>query len=65
MPQILPDDGIAGGINSSNSKQKEVFNMVHTWDKDYIKYDGHNVQAIHIFLSGSGGTGKSQLVKVI
>ena len=65
LPQILPDDEIAEGINSLNSKQREVFNVVHTWAKDYVKYNGHNVQPVHIFLSGSGGTGKSHLVKVI
>ena len=39
--------------------------MVHTWAKDYVKYDGHYVEPVHIFLSGSGGTGKSHVVKVI
>ena len=39
--------------------------MVHAWAKEYIKYEGHNVEPIHIFLSGSGGAGKSHLVKVI
>ena len=39
--------------------------MVHTRDKDYVKYDEHDVKSMHIFLSGSGGTGKSHFVKVI
>ena len=65
MPQILPDDEIAEGINSLNPKQGEVFNVVYKWTKDYVKYDGHNVEPIHIFLSDSGGTGKSHLGKVI
>ena len=39
--------------------------MVHTWDKNYVKYDGHDVEPVHIFLSGSGGTGKSHFWKVI
>ena len=30
MSQILPDDEIAEAINSSNSKQREVFNVIHT-----------------------------------
>ena len=38
--------------------------FVH-WAKDYVKYDGHNSEPVHIFLSGSEGTGKSHLVKVI
>ena len=33
--------------------------------EDYIKYNGHNIQPMQIFLSGSGGTCKSHLVKVI
>ena len=33
MPKILPDNDIAEGINSLNSKQREVFNVVHTWLK--------------------------------
>ena len=65
IPQILPDDEIVEGINSLNSKQKEVFNVVHTWTKDYVKCDGHSVEQNHLFFSGSGGTGKSHLVKVI
>ena len=39
--------------------------MGYTWARDYVKYDGHNVEPVHIFLSGSGGAGKSYLVKVI
>ena len=38
----------------------------HTWAKDYVKCDGHNVERIHIFLSGSRGTTDvSHLVKVL
>ena len=33
MPQVLPDNEIAEGINSLNSKQREVFNVLHTWVK--------------------------------
>ena len=33
--------------------------------KEYITCNGHDVEPIHIFVSGSGGTGKSDLVKVI
>ena len=31
-------------INSLNSKQRKVFNVVHVWVKDYVKYNGHNVR---------------------
>ena len=33
MSQILPDDEIPKGINSLNSKQRKVFNVLHTWVK--------------------------------
>ena len=65
MLQVLPDNEIAEGINSVNSKQKEVFNVVHKWVKEYVKSNRHNVEPIYIFLLGSGGTGRSHLVKVI
>ena len=65
MLQVLPDDEIAKGINSLNSKQREVFNVVHTWAKNFVKCDGKDVEPVHIFLSGSGATGKSHLVKAI
>ena len=48
MPKILPDDEIAEGINSLNLKQREVFNVVQTWAKDYVKYDGHDIEPAHI-----------------
>lgn len=38
--------------------------MVHKWARDFVKYNGHNVIPVHIFLSGSGGTSKSHLVIV-
>ena len=31
MPHILPNDEIAESINSLNSKEREVFNVIHTW----------------------------------
>ena len=38
--------------------------MVHTLLKDYIKYNRHTVGPVHILASGSGRTGKSNLVKI-
>ena len=65
MPKILPDDEIAEGIYSLISKQRELFNVVNKWAKDYVKYDGHNIKSVYMFLSGRGGKGKSYIVKVI
>ena len=41
MPQILPDDEIEKGINFLNPEQGDVFKVVHTWAKNYVKYDRH------------------------
>ena len=39
--------------------------MVHKWAKNYVKSNGPNVEQGNIFVSGSLGTGRSHLVKVI
>ena len=49
MPQILPDDEFAKVIYFSNSKQREVISVVHTWAKNFVKYDGHDVEPVHSF----------------
>ena len=69
MPQILTDDEIAANIKSLNKKQRDVFNIAHKWARDYVKGMSQkrmrNVEPIHIFLSGSGGAGKSHLIKTM
>ena len=42
----------------------EVFNLVHTWVENYVKYYEHNLEQIQLFLSGRTGTGKSPLVSI-
>ena len=56
---------MAKAINSLHLKQREVFNVIHTWANDYVKNNEHDVEAVHIFFSGSRGTVKSHLVKTI
>ena len=65
MPNILPDDEITEGIYSLILMRRELFNVVNKWSKDYVKYDGHNIKSVYMFLSGRGGKGKSYIVKVI
>ena len=43
MLQKILDDELTGGTNSIYSEQRKVFNVVQTWIKDYVKYDGHNI----------------------
>ena len=38
--------------NSLSSKQREAFNVVHSWDKDYVNHDGYNVELVHVFFAG-------------
>ena len=65
MPRIMVVDEILKSINFLNSKQRDVFNIVHNWAKEYAKQKGANVKPAHIFFSGSGGEGKLHLVKTI
>ena len=65
MPEPETGDEIAKCINSLNSEQTKVFNVVYTWTKEYAKHDANDVQPAHISLSGSEGTSKSHLVNVI
>ena len=37
LHKILSDDEIEESINSSNSKQRKVFNMDHTWSQKLFK----------------------------
>ena len=39
--------------------------MVHAWAKNFVKCDGQDIEPVHIFLSSSGGMGKSHLGKLI
>ena len=63
--KILPDNEITEGINLLNLNQREVFNVVDTQAKDYVKYDEHNIESVQILFSGSGGVVKSHFVNVI
>ena len=63
MQKMGADDEILESINYLNSKQCNVFNGIY--NQRICKHDGVNSKPLHIFLSGSEGTGKSDLVKTI
>lgn len=65
MSRIMAGDEILGSLNSLNYKQHAVFNVVHNWTKEYVKHKGVSVKLVNVFLSRSGGTDKSHLVKLI
>ena len=62
MQQILPNDEIVEGISSINSKQSEVFNVVQTWAKDYVKYYGCNVEQILMMIHEKEFAGLSVMI---
>ena len=63
------DEEIASNIRSLNTNQRYVFDIVHSWARDYIKALSGKTNTtpdpFYIFLSGSGGTGKSHVIKTI
>ena len=69
IPKKSFDDEIAANIRSLNRKQRMVFDVLHQWARNYIKNvslkTNLQINSVHIFLSGSGGTGKSHLIKTI
>ena len=69
MPKITTDDEITANIRNLHKKQRMVFDVLHQWARNYVKNASSKknlqIMPVHIFLSGSGGTGKSHLVKTI
>lgn len=53
MSKILLDKEIADGRNPLNSKQVDVFNVVHIY---YLKYNERDIEQIHTFISGNWST---------
>ena len=69
MIPAIPNNIINENIRSLNMKQREVFNFIHKWSRDYIKSLRckviKKVKSFHIFIPDSAGIGKSHLIKAI
>ena len=69
MPPQLSDESISDMIKTLNVKQRQIFDIVHKWARDFVKSlstkGNFAVEPFYIFLSGSGGTGKSHVIKTI
>ena len=66
---VFQDSIISENIRSLNLKQRQVFEVIHKWSRDYVKNLSSKVmkkvKPFHIFLTGGGGVGKSHLIKTI
>ena len=66
---LVFQDSIGENISSLNPKQRQVFEIIHQWSKDYIKNLSRKVmkkvEPFHIFLTGDDGVGKLHLIKTI
>ena len=66
---ILNDNEINAKIRSLNFKQRQIFDIIHGWAKDFMKNLSSKapktILPFNLFLTGSGGCGKSHLIKTI
>ena len=66
---ILSDIEINSKIRSLNFKQRQIFDFIFNWAKLQVKVKSgitsNQSKPFHLFLSGSGGCGKSHLIKTI
>ena len=66
---VFQDSIISENICTLNPKQRQVFEIIHKWSRDYGKNLSSKVmkkvKPFHIFLTGGGGVVKSHLIKTI
>ena len=66
---MLPDDDLFRKRRSLNAKQREIFDIVFSWAKTFVKNRSsqllNKIEPLNIFLTGQGGCGKSHLIKTI
>ena len=60
---------IRGKKRFLNEKQRQVFERIHKWSRDYFKSlpnkTPQKINQFHIFLTGAAGVSKSHLIKTI
>ena len=63
---VLNDIEIESKIRSLNTLQKEIFDRIHKWARDFVKSTSckvpWQVEPFYIFLIGGAGVGKSHLL---
>ena len=55
----MPDSEINSKIRSLNTKQREIFEVINKWARDYVKHSSclvnKSISPLHLFITGSGG----------
>ena len=66
---LIGNNEINANIQSLNVQQGQIFDFVYSWAKETVKQKSSEkpnlVNPSNLFLSGSGGVGKSHLIKTI
>ena len=70
-PSLTSDSEFNSNVRKLNQKQRQLFDVVHSWAKNVLKSQSLNphtfekTKPLHVFLTGNAGCGKSFLMKVI
>ena len=70
-PSLTPDRVLNSNVRKLNQKQRQLFDIVHSWAKSVLKSQSLNPQTfeeiklLHIFLTGNTRCGKSFFMKVM
>ena len=66
---VFQDSLINENMRSLNVKQRQVFDVIYNWARDYVKNLSSRyvkyINPFHIFLTDGAGVGKSHLIKTI
>ena len=66
---LYQDYVISENIRFLNAKQRQLFEVIHKWSRDYMKNLSiktvKNIKPFHIFLTGGAGVAKSVIYKGI
>ena len=66
---LMPDSEINPKIRLLNAKQREIFEVINKWAREYVKHSScllnESISPLHLFITGSGGCGKSHLIKTV
>ena len=65
----ISDDQLRQSVRSLNKMQRKAYNRVLSWIRNKMKnlnsLKSQNVEPVYLFITESGGAGKSHLIKTI